>query len=63
MIEIEHSRNNNVITLRALGTLTKADYDTAVPEIENAMVLANGPLKMLLRLEDFSRLGNRRIAE
>jgi len=53
MIEIEHSRNNNVITLRASGTLTKADDDTAVPEIENAMVLADVPLKMLLRLEDF----------
>lgn len=53
MIEIEHSRNADLITLRASGTLTKAEYDLAVPEIENAMVLAKGPLKMLVRLEDF----------
>lgn len=53
MIEVEHSRSGDVITLRVSGTLTRADYDVALPEIENAMVLAKGPLKMVIRLEDF----------
>jgi hypothetical protein len=29
MIEIEHSKSGDIITLRASGTLTKADYDAA----------------------------------
>lgn len=53
MIEIEHSQSGDIITLRASGTLTKADYHAALPEIENAMTLAIGPLHMLIRLEDF----------
>ena len=53
MIQIEHSQSGDIITLRASGTLTKADYDAALPEIENAMTLAKGPLHMLIRLEDF----------
>jgi len=53
MIVIEHSRSGDIITLRASGTLTKSDYEAALPEIENAMVLSQEPLKMLIRLEDF----------
>ena len=54
MIEIEHSRNNNVITLRASGTLTINDYEAAVPELQHAIELSDRPLRVLLRLEDFS---------
>jgi hypothetical protein len=50
MIEIEHSQSGDIITLRASGTLSKADYDAALPEIENALTLAKGPLQMLIRL-------------
>ena len=53
MIVIEHSRSGDIITLRASGTLTKSDYEAALPEIENAMVLSQSPLKMLIRLEGF----------
>lgn len=53
MIEIEHTRGKDVIVVRASGTLTVEDYDRAVPEIENAMQLAQGPLHVMIRLEDF----------
>ena len=53
MIEIEHDSERKIITLRVSGTLSRADYDRALPEIENAMELAKEPLKMIVRLEDF----------
>jgi len=53
MIEIEHMRGKDVVVVRASGTLTDADYDHAVPEIENAVQLAQGPLHVMIRLEDF----------
>ena len=56
MIEIEHSLSGDCITIRASGRLSIADYDRALPEVENALVLAKGPLKMLVRLEDFHGL-------
>jgi hypothetical protein len=56
MLEIEHSQSGKWITLRASGTLNRADFDRALPEIENAMALANNPLKLMVRLEDFQGL-------
>jgi len=53
MIVIEHSRETDLIVIRASGTLTARDYGAAIPEIENALALASGPLRVLLRLEDF----------
>ena len=53
MIEIEHRRDTDLIVVRASGTLTARGYDHAVPEIEHAMTLAKGPLRLLIRLEDF----------
>ena len=56
MIEIEHGQSGACITLPASGTLTRADFDRALPEIENAMVLAKSPLKLIIRLEEFHGL-------
>jgi hypothetical protein len=56
MIEIEHSSGRQMISLRVSGTLSRADYDRALPEIENAMELSKAPLKMMIRLEDFQGL-------
>jgi hypothetical protein len=56
MVEIEHDQNGESITLRASGVLSRADFDRALPEIENAMVLAKDPLKLMIRLEDFHGL-------
>lgn len=53
MIAIEHHRHDDVIELRASGTLTTNDYETAIPELEHAMELSEGPLRILVRLEDF----------
>lgn len=53
MITIEHAPERDEITIRASGTLTIKDYRTAIPEIEHAMELAEGPLDVMLRLEDF----------
>ncbi len=53
MIRIEHSRDQKMIVVRASGTLTTQDYDQAVPELEHALELSQGPLKVLIRLEDF----------
>ncbi len=54
MITIEHGPEHKVVTIRAAGTLTANDYDAAVPELKHAMDLAEGPLRVLIRLEDFS---------
>ena len=53
MIVIEHGPDAKRIVVRASGTLTERDYAAAIPEIENALALAGGPLRVLLRLEDF----------
>lgn len=53
MIEIEHSPDGDMIVVRASGTLTTKDYESAIPELEHAMELSNGPLRILMRLEDF----------
>ena len=53
MIQIEHSRDQDVIVMRASGTLTTQDYEDAIPEIEHALELSEGPLRIMIRLEDF----------
>lgn len=52
MITIEHDRENYLVC-RVSGRLTEADYEAAVPEIENALVLRDEPLRMMIVLEDF----------
>ena len=54
MITIEHPSDRNMIIIRASGTLTTKDYEAAVPELQHAIELSDGPLRVLLRLEDFS---------
>ena len=53
MITIEHDRDRDRIVVRASGVLSARDYDHAIPEIEHAMELSRGPLRVMLRLEDF----------
>lgn len=43
MITIEHSTDRDLIVMRASGTLTTKDYDNAIPELEHAMELCEGP--------------------
>ncbi len=52
MITIEHHRDDYLVC-RASGKLTRSDYDAAVPEIENALRLNKGALRVLIVLEDF----------
>lgn len=52
MMTIEHHPDDYLV-LRASGKLTKADYDAGVPELENAMRLREGPVRLLILLEDF----------
>jgi hypothetical protein len=53
MITIEHLTGEDIILIRASGTLTTQDYESAVPELEHALGLAKHSLRILLRLEDF----------
>lgn len=53
MILIEHLPDRDIIVLRASGQLRAREYDDAIPEIEHALKLAKGPLRVLIRLEDF----------
>lgn len=53
MIVIEHVDGADVIVVRASGRLAVEDYEAAVPELEHAMRLSTGPLRVLIRLEDF----------
>lgn len=53
MITIEHDRELDRILVRASGTLSARDYEYAAPELEHAMELSDGPLRMIIRLEDF----------
>jgi hypothetical protein len=54
MITIEHLSDRDMIIIRAAGTLTTKDYEAAVPELQHAIELSDGPLRVLLRLEDFA---------
>lgn len=52
MIEIQHDRPDFVV-IRASGTLTKEDYEAALPELENALRSRGAPHRLLVILEDF----------
>ncbi len=53
MIEIEHD-HADFLVLRASGSLTRGDYEAAVPELENGLHLRAGlPARLLVVLEDF----------
>lgn len=53
MITIEHLTGEDIILIRASGTLTKQDYESAVPELEHALGLAKHSLRIMVRLEAF----------
>lgn len=53
MIVIEHEHDRNRIVVRASGTLTTQDYKHAVPELNHALELSEGPLRLMIRLENF----------
>ena len=53
MIEIEHISTHDAIVVTVSENVTKRQMEAAVPEIENAMELANSPICMLIRLEGF----------
>jgi len=52
MIRIEHDRDSYLV-LRVSGELGRADYEAAVPELENELQLRAGPLRLMIVLEDF----------
>jgi hypothetical protein len=52
MITIEHDRDNYLVC-RVSGQLSEADYEAAVPEIENELLLRDDPLRLMIVLEDF----------
>lgn len=45
--------NENVVDVRASGTLTSEDYDRLVPELER-LAAEHGPLRIYIELRDFS---------
>lgn len=52
MIKIEHDRDNYLVC-RVSGRLTRADYEAAVPELENEVQLHAAPLRLMIVLEGF----------
>jgi len=52
MITIEHDRDSYLVC-RVSGRLTEADYEAAVPEIENELLLRDECLRLMIVLEDF----------
>lgn len=52
MIKIEHDRDDYLVC-RVSGRLTRADYDAAVPELENELERHAAPLRVMIVLEDF----------
>ncbi len=53
MIVIEHDQDRSLIVIRASGTLSEKDYKHAIPKLNHAIELAGGPLRVVIRLEDF----------
>ncbi|MBF9029757.1 STAS/SEC14 domain-containing protein [Rhodobacterales bacterium HKCCE3408] len=48
MIEIHHSRDEPLVTIHASGTLTSADYDRAIPELEAAIERTDEALNAII---------------
>lgn len=52
MIEIGHTPAKRLVTIRVSGKLTSKEYDTAVPEIEQAIEQSGGRLNAVVELDD-----------
>ncbi|KZY34341.1 hypothetical protein A3731_19280 [Roseovarius sp. HI0049] len=52
MIEIGHTPAKRLVTIRVSGKLTSKEYDTAVPEIEQAIEQSDGKLNAVVELDD-----------
>lgn len=50
MIQVEHK--DEITVCRVAGTLTRDDYDAAMPEIEHEIEMADRPLRLLIHLDD-----------
>ena len=48
MIEIGHTPAKRLVTIRVSGKLTSKEYDTAVPEIEQAIQQSGGRLNAVV---------------
>lgn len=51
MIEILHSPDHRLVTIRASGRLTSMDYDAAMPELEEAIRKAGGALNAVIDVQ------------
>ncbi|MEQ9257629.1 MAG: STAS/SEC14 domain-containing protein [Roseovarius sp.] len=51
MLDIEHYPTEDLVKIRATGHLTDADYDKAIPELEEAIEKADGALNALVELD------------
>lgn len=54
MIEIEHEQDRRLIQVRVAGKLTEADYDAAIPELEQAIKNSGGDLSAVIMLDDLT---------
>lgn len=54
MIEILHDTADRLVTIRASGKLTSADYDRAIPELEEAIRKADGALNAVIIVDDLT---------
>lgn len=48
MIEVMHTPKQELVTIRASGTLSEADYDRTIPEIEEAIRKPDGALNSVI---------------
>lgn len=51
MIEIYHFPEENLVKIEASGTLSSADYDRAIPELEEAIDRADARLNAVIHVE------------
>lgn len=52
MIQKMNQSAGNAVGYKISGTVTKADYDTMVPDVE-ALVVQNGTVNLLLEMTEF----------
>lgn len=48
MIEVMHTPEQDLVTIRASGKLSETDYNAAIPEIEEAIRKADGALNSVI---------------
>jgi SpoIIAA-like len=51
-VEVREEAAAKTLTVRLSGKLTKADYETFVPEVER-LIKAHGKIRLLVELHDF----------